>query len=265
MDACFLPADFLVYLQACTGFLHARSNWRWAPLLTGMLFAQGRRTVSSWLRAGDLGKDFRNYYYFLGSVGRKAQQIAVAVLFLVVRRLAPGGRLRLALDDSPTKRFGPCVEGAGIHHNPTPGPAGAKLLYGHLWVTLAVLGTHPQWGAIGLPILALLYVRAQDVAALAPWTGWRFHTRFELAASLLEWAACLLQGTGLELWVAADGAYAKRPFLKRAAQAGGRVDSGGAGAGGARLGGVLLHGARGQRGGDPGDGGRSGEPGASVP
>lgn len=28
----------------------------------------------------------------------------------------------MAIDDSPTKRFGPCVEAANIHHNPTPGP-----------------------------------------------------------------------------------------------------------------------------------------------
>jgi hypothetical protein len=25
-----------------------------------------------------------------------------------------------ALDDTPTPRYGPCVEGAGLHHNPTP-------------------------------------------------------------------------------------------------------------------------------------------------
>ena len=33
-----------------------------------------------------------------------------------------------ALDDSPTKRSEPRVEGAGIHHNPTPGPAAQKFL-----------------------------------------------------------------------------------------------------------------------------------------
>jgi hypothetical protein len=31
------------------------------------------------------------------------------------------------------------VQGAGIHHNPTPGPAGEKFVYGHIWVTLAWL------------------------------------------------------------------------------------------------------------------------------
>jgi hypothetical protein len=37
--------------------------------------------------------------------------------------IVPDGRWLFALDDTPTKRYGRRVEGAGIHHNPTPGPA----------------------------------------------------------------------------------------------------------------------------------------------
>jgi hypothetical protein len=43
----------------------------------------------------------------------------------------------LAIDGSPTKRFGLHVEGANIHHNPTPGPGDGDWLYGHHWVCLA--------------------------------------------------------------------------------------------------------------------------------
>jgi hypothetical protein len=50
----------------------------------------------------------------------------------------PEGHLVFAIDDTPTKRAGPMVEGAGIHHNPTPGPADQKFLYGHVWVTISV-------------------------------------------------------------------------------------------------------------------------------
>ncbi|MFQ5732073.1 MAG: hypothetical protein ACE5KM_08965, partial [Planctomycetaceae bacterium] len=35
------------------------------------------------------------------------------------------------------------VELAGIHHNPTPGPSGSDFLYGHVWVTISWLVTHP--------------------------------------------------------------------------------------------------------------------------
>jgi hypothetical protein len=54
-----LPTDFVQYLTQLARPLHARNAWRLLPLVTGMLFAQGRRTVASWLRAGQLGDDYR--------------------------------------------------------------------------------------------------------------------------------------------------------------------------------------------------------------
>ena len=87
-----------------------------------MLFAQGRKTVASWLRGGGFGCDYKAYYYFLGSLGRKAQFVSSLLLRLAVDVIAPGERLLFALDDTPTQRYGARVEGAGIHHNPTPGP-----------------------------------------------------------------------------------------------------------------------------------------------
>ena len=74
----------------------------------------------------------------------------------------PDTPLVFAIDDSPTKRYGPHVEGAGKHHNPTPGPAGSQFLYGHVWVCLARLLRHPRWGTIALPILSHLYIRAKQ-------------------------------------------------------------------------------------------------------
>jgi hypothetical protein len=78
-------------------------------------------------------------------------------------RLCRGPRVLLARDDTPTKRYGPKVQGAGIHHNRTPGPADAQFLYGHIWVTLALVVRRPLWDAIGLPLLATLYVLRQDI------------------------------------------------------------------------------------------------------
>jgi hypothetical protein len=185
-----------------------------------MLFAQGRKTVASWLRGGGLGSDFRAYYYLLGSLGRKAQCVSGLLLRLAFDVIAPDGRLLFGLDDTPTKRYGKQVEGAGIHHNPTPGPAEQKFLYGHLWVTLAWLVRHPRWGTIGLPLAALLYVRQKHMALLRCLYGVAFRTKLELAAALVEWLAAWLQFAGQTLWIVADGAYAKRPFLRRALAAG---------------------------------------------
>ena len=77
-------------------------------------------------------------------------------------------RITLALDDTPTERYGPYVQGAGIHHNPTPGPAGSPHVYGHIWVVLGLLAAHPRWGVIALPLLARLYVRASRPAGHRP-------------------------------------------------------------------------------------------------
>src|SRR5437763_1897933 len=67
-----LPAELLAWASALSGPLHGRLAWRFLPLLRGLLFAQGRRTVAGWLRAAGLGADFRRYYYFLGSLGPRA-------------------------------------------------------------------------------------------------------------------------------------------------------------------------------------------------
>lgn len=214
------PCELALWISSLAEPLHGRLSWRLAPLLMGVLFAHGRRTVASWLRAAGLSDDFRDYYYFLGSLGRKVDWVAARVLRLVRERLLEGDRILLAIDDSPTKRFGPLVEGAGVHHNPTPGPTDAKFLYGHLWVTLAWIAKHRSWGSIALPLLARLYVRAKDVAKIVPWYHWTFHTKLQQAAELVEWAVCRLYWTGKQIWVVVDGAYAKRPFLKRALAAG---------------------------------------------
>src|SRR5205807_1350100 len=113
-------------------------------------FAQGRRTVARWLRGAGIGIDYRRYYYFLGSLGRKTGLVAALLLRRAVTVVVPDEWLWFALDDTPTQRFGPQGEGAGIHHNPTPGPADQKFLDGHVWVTVAWVVHHPRWGAIGL-------------------------------------------------------------------------------------------------------------------
>jgi hypothetical protein len=215
-----LPVELVCWITQLSRPLHGRLAGRLLPLVRGMLFAQGRRTVASWLRAAGLGKDFRPYYYFLGSLGRKVEFVAAGLLRLAVSVIVPGERLLLGLDDTPTRRYGRKVEGAGIHHNPSPGPAGQKFLYGHVWVTLAWIVRHPRWGAIGLPLRALLYVRRKQIAPLTRRYGLTFQTKLELAARLVAWVADWLKYLGRTLWVVADGAYAKRPFLKaaRAAQ-----------------------------------------------
>jgi hypothetical protein len=218
MSLCQLPAELAAWVVPLTFALDARQRARFATLLAGLLFAKGRRTVTSWLRAAGLGDDFRACYGLVYRAGRRAERLARALFVRVaLPRLAKAqGRLVFGLDDTPTRRYGRHVEGAGVHHNPAPGPAGQQFVYGHVWVTLAWLAPHRLWGTIALPLRALLYVRRKDVARLPRHYRWPFRTKLELAAELLRWAARWARRLGKALWLVCDGAYAKRPLLKAA-------------------------------------------------
>jgi hypothetical protein len=216
MAAWNLPSEVVSWIAQMSFVLDRRIAGRLLSLLVGALFAQGRQTVASWLRGGELGREFKLYYYFLGSLGRNVNSVASVLFRIAMQWIAPGDRMLLAIDDTPTKRYGPLVEGAGVHHNPTPGPADQKFVYGHVWVTLSWVVRHTWWGAIGLPLLAMLYVRQKNLKSIAPWYKVKFQTKLEQAASLVEWAVQTLHFLGKAVWIVADGAYAKRPFLRRA-------------------------------------------------
>jgi hypothetical protein len=217
------PSEWSEWSEWLAAGLHARNRWRLPVLLFGMLFAHGRRTVTTWLRAAAISTHYQDYYYFLAALGRKTESVATRLTFLVLERLPLPERLLLVLDDSPTKRYGPHVEGADVHHNPTPGPSDQKYLYGHIWVTLSLALRHPCWGALGLPLRAMLYVRRQTMPSIPLQRGWRFATKLQLAARLVEWIVPLLKEAGKRVWIVVDGGYTKRPFLKRALAAGATV------------------------------------------
>jgi hypothetical protein len=191
---------------------------RWlGRLLLGAVLARGRRTVTAWIRAAGLSARFHSCYTAVAAVGKKSDHAAARLLNDAVKPLlVDQGRIMLGLDDTPTERYGPYVQGAGIHHNPTPGPAGSPHVYGHIWVVLGLLAAHPSWGVIALPLLARLYVRAVDLPGIDPKHRPEFRTKLQLGVELLQWARTWLKSLGKPIWVAVDGAYAKAPFLKPA-------------------------------------------------
>jgi hypothetical protein len=210
------PDQWSDWAEWLSAGLHARNRWRLPVLLVGILFANGRRTVTSWLRAAGVVHDYHDYYYFLAGVGRKSKSIATRLVVLVLRTLPLPERVLLVIDDSPTKRYGPKVEGADIHRNPTPGPADQMYLYGHIWVTISLALRHAQWGAMALPLRAMLYVRQKTMATIPRGRRWRFATKLQLAARLVEWIVPILKRAGKSVWIVVDGGYTKRPFLRRA-------------------------------------------------
>lgn len=183
-----LIGGIAVVVSAMQSLMHARIGFRLPIVMAGALLARVRRTASSWFRAAGVKEDWDRFYELLVSAGKIAKPLAFPLLKLIFNRFDPGpdGYWKLAVDDSPTKRFGRHVEGANIHHHPTPGPADSEWLYGQNWVCLAILRTHPLWGVIALPLLSMLYVRQCDIPALNAKYSWEFQTKHQLALQMIN-------------------------------------------------------------------------------
>ncbi len=219
MPLSHLPDRLSHWFAQLASCLQRRSQARLLLLLGGILFACRRRTVTAWFRAAGITDDFRQGYATVGAVGRRVPLLATQT-FQAVKPLLPAGRLVVALDDTPTPRYGPEVQGAGIHHNPTPGPAGEKFVYGHVWVTLAALAKHPDWGVYALPLQASLYVRRKNLDAFPPDQRPPFRTKLQQAAEQLHWLKTWSGTRFSSLWAVTDGAYGQRPYLRAARQEG---------------------------------------------
>jgi len=219
MLSCTWPALVSTILSRLAAHLDRRTQPRFWSVFFGLLMCrERRRTVTAWFRAAGIGKDFRQAYLVLGSVGRRVKSLSSVMLTTVESTLGRdiGSRFVFAFDDTVTKRYGPCVEGAGIHHNPTPGPAAQEWVYGHVWVTLVWVVHHSLWGAIGLPVRAALYVRKKDLGAIPEDYEWKFRTKLELAVEIMQWLKIWLEHKGKPIWLLMDGAYAKQIMLRAA-------------------------------------------------
>ena len=140
METQWLPVSLVVWITALAGALDARQQARFVQLCTGLLFARGRRTVTSWLRGCGVGRDYKRYYYLLGSVGRKSLPIAAALLRILLSDSRAMGRARRWSSPSTTRP--PSGTGrtsrapASITTPPRgrPGPSSSTATSGSVWL-----------------------------------------------------------------------------------------------------------------------------------
>ena len=100
------------WCEILTSVLDRRSRKYFFTIILGMLLGCHRRTVSCRLRAAGVSDDWQDRYYFLQTLGRKAKHVAKQLLHVAVRQIPVshvGEFIKLARDDSPTKRYGPKV------------------------------------------------------------------------------------------------------------------------------------------------------------
>src|ERR1051325_1388317 len=93
-----LPPHVSALLYALAHCLDRRLQGRFPQLLLGLLFARGRRTVTTWFRAAGIVEDFRQSYRLVHAAGRQVDLLATHLL-RVVRPLEASSRLTVALDD----------------------------------------------------------------------------------------------------------------------------------------------------------------------
>ena len=163
----------------------------------------------------------KDYYYFLVGVGRKTELVATQLLGLVLCVLSLPQRLLLVIDDSPTKRYGPKVEGAESITIRRPVRPISRFCMG-------TFGSRFRWPC-GIRAGVRWRCRCGRCCTSAsrrsrrfPSTvvGRRFATKLQLAARLVEWVVPLLKQAGKTVWLVVDGGYTKRPFLRRALETG---------------------------------------------
>ncbi len=88
----------------------ARNEFRLPIVLAGTMLAQRRRTAASCFRAAGVSDDWDRFYDFLQTLVQQVFSVALPLLSLIVKRFEPGlgRRWKMAIDDSPSRRFGRC-------------------------------------------------------------------------------------------------------------------------------------------------------------
>ena len=122
-------------------------------------------------------------------------------------------KIRIVLDDSPTKRYGKKIEGAGYHHNPTPGRTNAKTCFGHSWVVAVLVVTRPLFGEISFPIDAVLYLRQKDIDKLDGKYGRTFKPKTTIVVEMVKRLVPRFKAFEKRIEVIVDGGYAKDTVL----------------------------------------------------
>jgi hypothetical protein len=187
-------------------------------LVCGILLAIARRrTVTTWLQAAQISDDFRQAFYHMPGIGRKSQALFDKMTDIILEHLRSvieeATYIRVVLDDSPTKRYGKKIEGAGWHHNPTPGKTNAKICYGHSWVVAVLVVAHPAFGEISFPIAVELYLRQKEIDKLKGKYARKFKMKTAMCVSIVKRLRPKLARFDKEIEIIVDGGYAKDTVL----------------------------------------------------
>ena len=153
-----LGADAIVALLSPFASLFDARTWRKVQiLLTGVILAPGRRTVSTALYV--LGLQGRDDFALFHHVLSRAAWSSLAVIRVLLEQLVPTGPLRLAVDETLERHWGEKIEALGVYRDPVRSSHGHFVkAKGLRWVSLMLLAevswARRVWALLFLTVLA---------------------------------------------------------------------------------------------------------------
>jgi hypothetical protein len=194
---------------------------------TGWLMNRGRRTVTRVLLSGEglALKSFCCYHRFFSQARWSLDAIGQVVFAQVLRFIPDGVPLKVAVDDTLTRKSGKRIWGAAMHHDPLLS-AGRRAFFsfGHNWVVLSIqvsfsFAPNKVWS---LPILMRLYRCKQkprkpgrppgERKAIGQTTPREHRTRPELAREMIAILASWVPDR--TIYVLGDSAYAGKSISR---------------------------------------------------
>jgi hypothetical protein len=130
-------------------------------LVTGMVLAPGKRTVSAALRIMGLGTSpgFARYHHVLSRARWDSRAIARKLLTLILDTLLREGPVVIGIDDTIERRWGPKIAARGIYRDPVRSSHGHFVKASGLrWLSVMVMVSIPwvdrRWALPFLTVLA---------------------------------------------------------------------------------------------------------------
>ncbi|MXZ26530.1 MAG: transposase, partial [Caldilineaceae bacterium SB0665_bin_21] len=206
-----LPPAIVPLLSPFASLFDARTWRKVQILLTGVILAPGRRTVSTALYVlGLQGRgDFALFHHVLSRASWSSLAVSRVLLEQLVRHLVPTGPLLLAVDETLERRWEEKIEALGVYRDPVRSSHGHFVkAKGLRWVSLMLLVEVPWANRVwALPFLTVLAPSARYHEA----RGRRHKTITDWARQML----CLLRRwlPDRELVVVGDRTYATLKLL----------------------------------------------------
>lgn len=203
----FLPAEIIPVLAHFAPALTQPTYQKALVLVVGTILAQGRRTVTSALRA--VGKaqasGWSKYHHVLNRSRWSGLEVSQLLLGLLVATfVAAGAIVTIAVDETLERRWGPQIRKRGHWRDSLASSKNLNVSASGLrWLVLAVVINVP-WTpyAIALPFLSVLLTTAKVSERL----GKRHKTVAQVTGQVVGWLRRRLPGRPIHL--VGDGAYA---------------------------------------------------------